>query len=106
MLAGPGTRAVAVTYDDAGRAATWTVGGGSATALFDPATGLESPRRRIRTASAVAYGTASGTPVSLTWTGPLAEMVLDTLDANGRPASEAVDGVGWALPGSTTAAVP
>ncbi|HEY7969988.1 MAG TPA: RHS repeat-associated core domain-containing protein [Candidatus Limnocylindrales bacterium] len=91
MVSGPGTTAMAVTYDAAGHVTGWTGSTGQSTLAWDAKTGQESSASDpdgIR----VAYGHTSGQADGLTWSGPLSGSVSVTLDANGRMTDELVNG--------------
>ena len=90
-IAGPGDRSIVYTYDAMGRITGWTFDQGTATAAYDPATGLLAT-----TMAPGGIGTqlsyAGGIPVGLAASGPVAGAVTETLDPQGRVASETVDG--------------
>lgn len=90
-LAGLGSRAVAVTYDASGRVASWTFDQGTAKVTYDPSTGLQTtsqdPSGEVTT-----YGYAGAQLDAMHWSGSVAGSVSTTLDPNGRPSGESVDG--------------
>ena len=90
-LSGLGTRAIAVTYDASGRVASWTFDQGTAEVTYDPSTGLQATSQDP-SGEVMSYGYAGAQLDTLRWTGPLAGSVSVTLDPNGRPSGESVDG--------------
>ena len=90
-ITGLGKRSVTATYDASGRIASWTFDVGTGTATYAPSTGLEATSQDP-SGEALAYGFAGVQMDALHWTGPLNGSVSVTLDANGRPTAESVDG--------------
>ncbi len=91
MVSGPGTRAIGISYDTAGRLAGWTFDQGTGAASYDPTSGLLTKTADPGGVSTT-YGYAGVMLDSIAWSGPLSGSVNVTLDANGRPVAETVDG--------------
>ncbi len=90
-IVGSGGRAVMLSYDDAGRVKRWSFDQGTRTIFYDPRTGATT-RATDPSGVTTTYGYAGDLADRLTWSGPIAGSVGVTLDANGRPAAEAVNG--------------
>ena len=89
-IAGPGDRSIAYAYDGSGRVSGWTFGDGTATAEFDPTTGLvvnNTAPGGINTQTSY----VGGIPVTRNVSGPVAGTVAVSLDGWGRPAGVSVD---------------
>jgi RHS repeat-associated protein len=89
--AGLGSQAMTFTYDRAGRPIGLTFDQGQTTASYASGSGLlagtAAPGGVV-----TAYSYAGSLLDNLTWSGPLSGSVIDSLDAYGRIAAEAVDG--------------
>jgi RHS repeat-associated protein len=90
-IAGPGDRSIAYTRDAAGRITGWTFDQGTATAAYDPTTGL-----MVNTGAPGGIETqttyAGGIPVGRNVAGPVTGAVAVSLDPFGRMAGVSVDG--------------
>ncbi len=86
----PGGQAVKVTNDASGQPASWTVDGGTATATYDPATGLQTNSSDPDGVTTSYAYTGTGT-TGLSWTGPIHGSVALSLDPNGRPVASRVN---------------
>ncbi len=90
-IAGPGQRSIAYTRDAAGRITGWTFDQGTATAVYDPTTGLV-----VKTAAPGGIDTlvsyVGGIRVGRNVSGPVVGAVAVSLDPFGRMAGVSVDG--------------
>ena len=90
-IVGQGDRSIAYTYDQMGRITGWAFDQGTATAAYDPSTGL-----LIKNAAPGGVGNqfayVGGTLVGRSLSGPITGSVVVTLDAQGRVAAESIDG--------------
>ena len=89
-IAGPGDRSITYTYDAMGRITGWAFDQGTATAAYDPATGLLA-KSTAPGGIGTAFSYVGGIPVGRTVSGPLTGSVAVTLDAQGRTVNESVD---------------
>jgi RHS repeat-associated protein len=87
---GPGDRAIAVSYDAAGRPISWQSRQGTSTATYDLAGRPSTLAAPSGITTQAAY--AGALPAGLTWSGPVAGDVSLVLDAMGRTTSQSVDG--------------
>ena len=90
-IAGPGNRSISYKYDAAGRITAWTFDSATATAAYDPATGLLA-KTVAPGGIDTAFSYAGGIPVGRSVSGPIAGSVTATLDPQGRTTGRSVDG--------------
>jgi RHS repeat-associated protein len=90
-VSGPGDRSISYTRDGAGRITGWAFDQGTATATWDPATGLLAG---ITAPGSVAVKLAWAGSIAVGWavSGPVTGSVADTVDALGRVTGIAVNG--------------
>ncbi|MGD0019700.1 MAG: RHS repeat-associated core domain-containing protein [Candidatus Limnocylindrales bacterium] len=89
-IVGPGDRSIAYTYDAMGRITGWTFDQGTATAAYDPTTGL-LVKSTAPGGIDTGFTYAGGIPVGRSVSGPITGAVAVTLDSEGRVAGESVD---------------
>src|SRR5712671_1728394 len=89
-ISGLGNRAIAYSYDSAGRLTSSIFDQGKRTFSYDARSGLVT---QVSDPSGVnmSYGYTGSTQTSLTWSGPINGSVSIALDAGGRVAREAVN---------------
>jgi len=92
-ISGLGKRSIALDYDDSGRVASWTFDQGKLTVSYDDRSGL---LKQASDPSGVvtSYGYSGNLPNRLAWSGLVNGAVSVTLDADGRPTAESVNGAG------------
>jgi RHS repeat-associated protein len=88
---GLGNRSVSYSYDSAGRVRSLAFDQGNRSFSYDSHSGLISQASDPSGVSA-RYAYTSGNLTGLTWTGPIHGSTAVVLDANGRVASESVNG--------------
>jgi len=90
-LSGLGKKPVTLSYNAAGEVTSLSFDQGTATASYNPTTGLLSATKDPSGVSTT-VGYSAGLADKLTWSGPLRGSVSDNYDANGRPVSQTIDG--------------
>jgi RHS repeat-associated protein len=101
-ISGLGTKPVTLAYNAAGELTALRFDQGTASASYDPTTGLLSATKDPDGVSTT-LGYSAGLPDKLSWSGRVRGSVTDNYDANGLPVSESVDGraaIGFAYDGA------